>query len=70
MPATSAQDIVKSTPSSMYDSSEHVIDQRSYWLSMSVIFNLKYILGLSIFVSGSSDDSKKDATKVGYVSIL
>ena len=64
MPATGAQDTVKSTPSRMYDPSAHVIDQISYWLPMSVFFNLKYILGLIIFVSGGSDERKNGALKI------
>ena len=34
IPATGVYDTVKSTPSSMYDPSAHVIEYISYWLSM------------------------------------
>ena len=37
---------------------------------MSVAFNLKDILGLSIFVSGGSKDRKNGALKVLYVLIF
>ena len=57
MLVTGAQDTVESTPSSMYDPYAHVLEQISYWLSMSVFFTLKDILGLSIFVSGGIDES-------------
>ena len=45
----------------------HVLEYRSYWLSISVVFTLKYILGRIIFVSGGSEDRKTDALKVGDV---
>ena len=48
----------------------HVLEYRSYWLSISVVFTLKYILGRIIFVSGGSKDRKKDALKVGDVTIF
>ena len=47
-------DTVKPTPSSMDDPSAHFLEYRSYWLSMSVVFTLKYTLGLSIFVFGGN----------------
>ena len=37
---------------------------------MSVVFTLKDILGLIIFVSGGSKESKKFALNVAYVSIF
>ena len=58
MPATCAYDTVESTPLSMCDTSVHILDYRSYWLPMSVVFTLKDILGLSIFVSGGDEKSK------------
>ena len=70
MAAKFAYDTVKSTLSSMDDTYAHVIDYRSYWLSMSVVFNLKYILGLSIFVSGGIKERKKGALNVVNVSIF
>ena len=54
MPAIDAYNTLKSTTSSMDDIYSHVLDYRSYWLSMSVVFNLTDIMGLSIFVSGGS----------------
>ena len=36
---------------------------------MSVIFTLKYIIGLSIFVSGSNEESKNGALNVVDFSI-
>ena len=64
MPATGAYNTVKSTLSSMDDPSEHVLEYRSYWFSMSVFLTLKDILGLSIFVSGGSKERKNCALKV------
>ena len=37
---------------------------------MSVVFNLKYILDLNIFVSGGSEESKNGALKVVDVDIF
>ena len=54
MPVTGAYDTVKSTTSSLDYTSANIFDYRSYWLSMSVVFTLKYILGLSIFLYGGS----------------
>ena len=54
IPATGAYDALKSTPSSMDYSYAHFLEYRSYLLSMSVVFTLKYILGPSIFVSGGN----------------
>ena len=51
-------------PSIMDDPSTNVIEYRSYWLSISIFFTLKYILGLSIFVSGGSKERKNGALKV------
>ena len=64
MPATGAYYTVKSTTSSMDCPSTHVLEYRSYWLSMSVVFTLKDIMGLSIFVSGGSKERKNVAPKV------
>ena len=49
---------MKSTTSSTNYPSAHVIEYISYWLSLSVVFTLKDIMGLSIFVSGGSKDRK------------
>ena len=64
MTSTGAYDTVKSTPSITYDPSANVLEYTPYWLSKSVVFNLKYILGLSIFVSGDSKELKNGALKV------
>ena len=45
IPSTGDYDTVKSNPSSVDDPSTHVMKYSSYQLSMSVVFNLKYILG-------------------------
>ena len=55
---------MKSTPSSMDDPSTHFLEYRPYWLSMSVVFTLKDILGLSIFVFGGIKGRKKFPMKV------
>ena len=54
MPYTGAYDTVKSTTSSMDYPYDHVMDYISYLFSMSVFLTLKYILGLSILVSGDN----------------
>ena len=54
----------------MDDPSVHVLEYRLYWLSISVVFKLKYILGLSIFVSGGSKERKNGALNVVGVSIF
>ena len=54
----------------MYDTLAHVIEYISYWFSMSVVSTLKYILGLSIFVSGGSKERKNGALKVVDVAIF
>ena len=48
MPTTCAYDTLKSNAWSMDDPSAHVLEYRSYWFSMSVVFTLKYILGWGI----------------------
>ena len=70
MPATGAYDKVKSAPSSMDDPSAHFIEYKLYWLSMSVVFTLKYILGLSIFVFGGNKERKNGALNVVDVAIF
>ena len=70
MPDTCAYDTEKSTLSSIDDPSVHVLEYISYWLSMSVIFPLKDILGLSILVSGGSKERKNGALKVVDVAIF
>ena len=69
MTSTGAYDTVNSTPPNMDDPSAHVFEQISYWLSMSVVFILKDIMGLIIFVSGGSKERKNGALKVVYVAI-
>ena len=70
MPAIGAYDTVKSTNSSMDDTSEHVLDYRSYCLSMSVLFTLKDFLGRSIFVSGGSKEHKNGVLDIVDIAIL
>ena len=55
MTVTGAYDKLKSTPSIMDDLSAYILEYISYSLSMSVVFTLKYILGMSIFVSNDSE---------------
>ena len=55
MPETGVYETAKPTPSSMDDPSAHVLEYRSYWFSMSVVFTLKYILVWSIFVYSGSE---------------
>ena len=54
----------------MDDTYAHVIEYNSYWLSMSVVFTLKHILGLSIFVFGGNKERKNGALNVLDVAIL
>ena len=54
----------------MDDTSAHVLEYIFYWLSMLVVFTLKYIIGLSIFVSGGSKELKKGALKALDVAIF
>ena len=56
MPETGVYETVKSTDSSIYDPSEHVLEYSSYWLLISLVFTLKDILGQSIFVSGDIEE--------------
>ena len=70
MPAIGAYDTMKSNTSSMDDLSANVLDYSSYWLSMSVIFTLKNIMGMIFFVSGGSDERKNGALKVVDIGIL
>ena len=69
MPATGAYDTVKSTTSSMNDQSENVLEYKAYWLSISVVFTLKDILGQSIFVFGGNKEYKNGALNVVDVAI-
>ena len=46
MPTTCAYDTLKSNAWSMDDPSAHVLEYRSYWLSISVVLTLKDILGI------------------------
>ena len=64
MPDTGAYDTVESTPSSMDDTSAHVLDYIPYLLSISVVFALKDILGLSIFLFGGNKERKNGALDV------
>ena len=61
---------MKPTTSSIDDPYAHILEYRLYWLSMSVVFTLKYILGLSIFVYGGSKERKNGALKVADVEIF
>ena len=70
MPATGAYDTVKSNPSIMDDPYAHFLEYISYWLSMSVVFTPKDILGLGIFVYFGSKESKNCALKVVNVVIF
>ena len=70
MPSAGAQEKVKSTTSSMNYKYSYVLEYISYWLSMSVVFTLKDIMGLSIFVSGGGKERKNGALKVVDVAIL
>ena len=70
MPATGSYDTVKSNPSIMDDPSAHVMEYISYWLSVSVVFTLKDILGLSIFVFGGNKERKNGALNVVDFAIL
>ena len=66
---TGAYDTLKSTPLIMDDSYAHVLEYISYWLSMSVFFTLKDILGMSIFVFGGNKERKNGALNVVDVAI-
>ena len=70
MTATCEYDTVKPNPSSMDDPAAHILEYISYWLSMSVFFNLKYILGLSIFVSDCNKERKNSALNFLDVAIF
>ena len=61
---------MKSTTSRMNYSYSHVLEYISYWLSMSVVFTLRDIMGMIIFVSGGSKDCKNCSLKVVDVAIL
>ena len=54
----------------MNDTSAHVLDYISYLLSISVVFALKDILGLSIFLFGGNKERKNGALNVVDVAIL
>ena len=54
----------------MDDPYAHVLEYRSNWFSMSVFFNLKDILGMSIFVFGGNKERKNGALNVVDVSIF
>ena len=70
IPATGKYDTVNSTPSRMDDLSAHVLEYISYWLSMSVVFTLKYIMILSTFVYGGNKEHERDALNVVDVAIF
>ena len=46
------------------------MEYKLYLLSISVVFTLKDILGLSIFVSGGNEERKNGALNVVYFSIF
>ena len=54
MKNTGTYDTVNSNTSRMDDTSEHVLEYKSYWLSISVAFTLIYMLDMSIFVFGGN----------------
>ena len=54
----------------MDDPSANFLEYRSYWLSISVVFTLKDIMVLIIFVSGGSKERKNGALKVVDVAIF
>ena len=70
MTATGSYDKVASTPSNMYDRSEHIFGYRSYWLKMSVVFTLNDILDLISFSFGGSKQRKNVALDVVDVAIF
>ena len=61
---------MKSTTSSMNYKYSHVLEYIAYWLSMSVVFTLKDIMSLSIFVSGGGKEHKNGSLEVVDVAIL
>ena len=70
IPANSLYDTVESTPSIIDDQFSHVLEYESCWFSISVVFTLKYILGLSIFVFGGNDESKNGSLNVVDIAIF
>ena len=54
----------------MDDPSAQVIEWKSYWLSISVIFYLKNILGRNIFLSGGNKEQLIRELKVVDIFIL
>ena len=70
MPATGKYGTVKLTPSSLDDPYAHGIGYRSYWFSMLVVFNLKDIPGMSIFVFDGIKEWKNGALNVVDVEIF
>ena len=70
MLGTGEQGTVKSTPSKMYDPYAHVIEQRSYWLSIYIVLNLNDILGRIVFVPGGNDEYSNGALNVVYSAIF
>ena len=70
MPSTGDYDTVKSTPSDMDDPSAHVLECKSYLLSISVVFTLKYILRRSIFVSFGIEERINGSLNVVDFAIL
>ena len=54
----------------MDDTSSHVIEYRLYVFSMSFVFTLRGIMGLSIFVFGGNTERKKGALNVVDVAIF
>ena len=64
IPATIAYDKAESTSSRTDDLSAHVIEYKSYWLSISVEFTLKDILCLSVIMFCGRKDYKNGALNV------
>ena len=69
MPATGEYDTVKSTPSITDYSYAHVLEYKSYVLSILVILYLKDILGLS-FLFGGNKECKNSALNVVVFAIF
>ena len=70
MPSTGDYDTLNSSPSRMDDPSAHVLECKSYLLSMSVVFTLKYILRRSIFVSFGIEERINGSLNVVDFAIL
>ena len=54
----------------MYDTSAHVLEYISYWLSIPAVFTLKDIIGRIIFVFGGNKERKDGTLNFVYVVIF